>query len=417
VPENEGVRKVRTVREDGAGRDMGSAAPAGGALSGLLVADFSRVLAGPLATMLMADLGATVIKVEQPGRGDDTRSWGPPFRDGVATYYLSVNRNKRSVEIDLSTAHGLAAARTLAQRADVLVENFRPGRLGSFGLDYESLHAANPGLVYCSISGFGHEAGADLAGYDLVAQAVGGLMSLTGPAEGSGTKAGVPVADVLTGLYAAIGILSALNARRDSGLGQHVRVSLLSSVLASLVNHAVAYLNTGNVPRAMGNRHPSVVPYEPLPTADRPLVVAAANDRQFAALCEALGVAALARDPRFADNARRVEHRDELLDVLTQRLAERPAAEWWDRLTAAGVPSGPVNDVGEAFELARRLGLSPSVSLANGAGTVEQVSNPLLFSETPVSYRSPPPSLGTDTSEVLAWLEGPDPAVPDGWSG
>jgi crotonobetainyl-CoA:carnitine CoA-transferase CaiB-like acyl-CoA transferase len=397
----------------GAGGDGRGGATARGALSGVVVADFSRVLAGPLATMLMADLGATVIKVEQPGRGDDTRSWGPPFRDGVATYYLSVNRNKRSIVLDLSSADGRAAARTLAQRADVLVENFRPGRLGEFGLDYETLAQANPGLVYCSISGFGHREGASLPGYDLVAQAMGGLMSLTGPDGGPGTKAGVAVADVLTGLYAAIGILSALHARRETGQGQHVQVNLLSSVLASLVNHASAYLNTGEVPRAMGNRHPSVVPYESLPTADGTLVVAAANDRQFAAVCEVLGVPQIAADPRFADNSLRVANREELIALLASRLVEQPSAHWWERLNAAGVPCGLVNDVGEAFRLAAQLGLDPIVSLHSGALTVEQVANPLDLSATPARYRLAPPSLGADTEAVLEWLRGPDERMLD----
>jgi crotonobetainyl-CoA:carnitine CoA-transferase CaiB-like acyl-CoA transferase len=396
-----------------------------GALSGCLVADFSRVLAGPLATMLLGDLGATVVKVEH-SLGDDTRRWGPPFKDGESTYFLSVNRNKRSLVLDLSTDQGAEDARRLAARATVLVENFRPGRLAAFGLGYDQIAAVNPGLVYCSISGFGGRGtrGADLAGYDFVVQAMSGLMDITGPPGGPPTKVGVAVVDVLTGSYAAIGILAALCARRDSGRGQLVEVNLMSSALASLVNQASAYLNTGEVPHAMGNRHPSITPYETLATNDGMLAVAVGNDGQFRTLCRALGIEMLADDDRFSTNSARVAHRDALAALLEASLAARPAEEWVGVLGSAGVPCGPVNDLAAAFADARRLGLDVVVDQSGATGgpratgrrgakrEVLTVANPVGLSATPVSYRRPPPSLGHDTDEVLAWLRTPTPAGP-----
>ena len=384
-----------------------------GALSGCLVADFSRVLAGPLATMLLGDLGSTVVKVEHP-RGDDTRSWGPPFLGHESTYYLSVNRNKRSVVLDLSTPEGASDARRLAQRATVLVENFRPGRLAAFGLDYDQLAAVNPGLVYCSISGFGGAGtkGADLVGYDFVVQAMSGLMDITGPMGGPPTKVGVAVVDVLTGLYAVIGILAALEARRDGGVGQRVEVSLMSSALASLVNQASAYLNTGTVPHALGNRHPSIAPYETFPTMDGVLALAVGNDGQFRTLCGAIGEEALADDERFATNPARVANRDTLARLLEAQLSTRPTTQWVEVLRAAGVPCGPVNDVAGAFRDARRLGLDAAVRQPGPSGDVSSVANPLTLSGSPVTYRLPPPALGHDTDEVLAWLRTPSPAAP-----
>ncbi|MEV4110442.1 CoA transferase [Nonomuraea sp. NPDC049695] len=366
-----------------------------GPLSGLLVADFSRVLAGPYATMLLADLGAEVVKVERPGAGDDTRAWGPPYAaGGEATYYLGVNRNKRSIALDLRA--DAEVARALAARADVLVENFRPGTMERLGLGYSSLRELNPGLVYCSITGFGSGPGAGLPGYDLIAQAVGGLMSVTGEPDGSGTKAGVALVDVITGLHAGLGILAALRHRDRTGEGQRVEVSLLSSLLSALTNHASAYAAAGVVPRAMGNRHPSIVPYEVFEAADRPLVIAAGNDRQFRALCEALNRADLAGDSRYATNAGRVAARDDLVAELNAALAARTADEWFETLTAAGVPCGPINDLAAAFALAEELGLEPSVQV-DGVG---QVANPLRLSATPPSYRRPPPGLGQDDAWV-----------------
>ncbi len=383
-----------------------------GALSGLLVADFSRVLAGPYATMLLADLGAEVVKVERPGAGDDTRAWGPPYAEGEATYFLGVNRNKRSIALDLRA--DAEVARALAARADVLVENFRPGTMERLGLGYDTLRELNPGLVYCSITGFGSGAGAGLPGYDLIAQAVGGLMSVTGEPGGPGTKAGVALVDVITGLHAALGILAALHHRDTTGqggrvggpgvpdgapgggVGQRVEVSLLSSLLSALTNHSSAYAAAGVVPRAMGNRHPSIVPYEVFQAADRPIVIAAGNDRQYRALCAVLDRDDLAEDPLYATNAARVAAREMLVPALNAALAGRTADEWFERLTAAGVPCGPINDLAAAFALAEDLGLEPAVEL----GGVGQVANPLRMSATPPSYRLPPPALGQDVGWV-----------------
>jgi crotonobetainyl-CoA:carnitine CoA-transferase CaiB-like acyl-CoA transferase len=381
---------------------------AAGPLDGLVVADFSRVLAGPFATMLLGDLGADVVKAEHPDGGDETRAWGPPFHDGHSTYYLSVNRNKRSVALDLKSDSGRRAARALATRADVLVENFKAGSLERLGLGYDQVAADNPGLVWCSISGFGRGAGAELPGYDFLVQAMSGLMSITGPAGGEPTKVGVALVDVLTGLYAFGGVLAALAERERTGRGQRVEVSLLGSALASLVNQASSFLCTGTPPRAMGNRHPSITPYETLATADRPLVVAVGNDGQFARLCRVLGLDDAAADPRFATNADRVANREELAPLLEGALAARGAADWVAALAEAGVPCGLVNDVGEAFALAERLGLAPVAD----AGGVPQVANPIGLSATPASYRLAPPDLGEHTAEVLRWLAAPPPGDP-----
>jgi crotonobetainyl-CoA:carnitine CoA-transferase CaiB-like acyl-CoA transferase len=370
------------------------------ALRGLLVADFGRVLAGPYATMLLADLGADVIKIEHPDDGDETRAWGPPWVGGDATYFLGVNRNKRSAALDLRTPDGLAAARRLAARADVVVENFRPGTMDRLGLGYERLNATNQGLVYCSVTGFGAGPGRELPGYDLLVQAVGGLMSVTGPEPGRPTKVGVALADVITGLHAAVGILAALRHRDRTGRGQLVEVNLLSSLLSALTNQAAGYLGAGVVPAPMGNRHPSIAPYEVFPTADRPLVIAVGNDRQFRALVNALELPSLADDPRFADNPGRVQHRDDLASFLGSALVRAPAGHWFDALSAAGVPVGPINDIGEAFALAERLGLEPIVEIQDpDRGTASrQVANPIRLSETPATYRRPPPRLGADTA-------------------
>jgi len=377
-----------------------------GPLEGLLVADFSRVLAGPFATMLLGDLGADVVKVEHPAGGDETRGWGPPWYRDHSTYYLAVNRNKRSVALDLRTGAGRRAARALAARADVLVENFKAGAAERLGLGYEEVGRDNPGLVWCSISGFGR--GPDLPGYDFLVQAMSGLMSITGPAGGEPTKVGVALVDVLTGLYAFGGVLAALRERDRTGRGQRVEVSLLGSALASLVNQASSYLCTGKPPRAMGNRHPSITPYETLATADRPLVVAVGNDGQFARLCRVLGAPGAATDPRFATNADRVTNRDALAELLERALAARGASDWVAALSEAGVPCGLVNDVGEAFALAERLGLEPVAA----AGGIPQVANPIRLSSAPASYRLAPPALGEHTAEVLGWLAGPPSGDP-----
>jgi crotonobetainyl-CoA:carnitine CoA-transferase CaiB-like acyl-CoA transferase len=365
------------------------------ALGDILVLDFARVLAGPLATMLLADYGATVVKVERPGGGDDTRSWGPPYdADGRATYFLSVNRNKRSLALDLTDAEDLATARALAARADVVVENFRPGVMERLGLDHATLAADNPGLVFCSITGFGRGAGAQMPGYDLLVQAVGGLMSVTGTPDDP-QKVGVALVDVIAGLFATTGILAALRHRDAGGGGQRVEVDLISCLLAALVNQASGYTAAGVVPGRMGNAHPSIAPYELLAAQDGALVVAVGTDRQFAALCAELGVPELASDPDFATNDRRVAHRARLRELLEARLGTATAADWSARLLAAGVPAGEVNDIGQAIDLAERLGLDPVVELpADGASPVRVVRNPVRLSATPVRYAGAPPALG-----------------------
>ncbi|MFD5193963.1 CaiB/BaiF CoA transferase family protein [Streptomyces sp. NPDC058357] len=383
-------------------------APVPGPLSGVVVADFGRVLAAPYATMLLADLGADVIKVERPGSGDDTRAWGPPHAHGESTYYLSVNRNKRSLALDLGTPEGRHDAHELVRRADVLVENFRPGTMERYGLSYARAQELNPGIVYCSVTGFGSGEGAALPGYDLLLQAVGGLMSITGPAPGQPVKTGVALVDVLTGLHAAVGVMAALRHRDATGEGQHVEVSLLSSLLSSLVNQASGYTLAGRVPGILGNRHPSIAPYEVYRAADRPLVVAVGNDRQFRALCRGLGADRLADDPRFADNAGRVAHVDVLAEEISGRLALRTAAEWFGLLTPLGVPCGPVNDLAGAFEFAERLGLSPRVTPADADpdDPMTLVANPIGLSRTPPRYERRPPRLGEHTEELKRWLDG-----------
>ncbi|MET0601162.1 MAG: CoA transferase [Baekduia sp.] len=369
------------------------------ALEDLAIVDFSRVLAGPLATMVLADLGATVVKVERPGVGDDTRAWGPPFDErGDATYFQAVNRNKSSEAIDLTTPEGAARARALVASADVVVENFRPGVMDRLGLDWPTLSAADPKLVYCSITGFGAGAGAALPGYDLLVQALGGLMSITGEADAEPQKAGVALVDVITGLFAAVGVLAAVRHRDRTGEGQRVEVDLLSSLLAALVNQGSAYTLAGAVAGRMGNAHPSIAPYELFPTADGDLVLAVGNDKQFAALCEAVGTPELARDERFATNGARVAHRGALRDALVARLAGRDAAAWVAALSPVGVPAGQVNDIAGAFALAEALGLDPIVELPRVDGSLARLTrNPITLSATPATYRSAPPPLESPT--------------------
>ena len=369
------------------------------ALDGALVADFSRVLAGPYATMLLADLGATVVKVERPGAGDDTRAWGPPFApDGQSTYFHSVNRNKRSIALDLSDPADLGIAQDLARHADVVVQNYKPGGLARFGLDYAAVSAANPDVVYCSISGFGSGEGRDLPGYDLLVQAMGGLMSITGDAEP--TKAGVAVVDVLTGLHATVAILAALRHRDVTGAGQHVEVSLLSALLSSLVNQSSAFVGAGVVPQRMGNAHPSIAPYDLFVTADRPMIIAVGNDGQFRRLVEVLGRADLADHADYRTNTDRVSHRDALKTTLEATLTTRGADDWQRDLTDAGVPCGPINTIEQAFGLATRLGLEPVAD----AGGIPVVANPVRYTTTPPEYRTPPPAVDGDRDEVLALL-------------
>ena len=383
-----------------------AAAAAAGPLSGLLVADYSRILAGPYASMLLADLGADVVKVESPS-GDDTRTWMPPVRDGVSTYYLGVNRNKRSVALDLSAPDDARLARELAARADVVLENFRPGGLARFGLDYETVAATNPGVVYASISGFGSGDGRSLPGYDLIVQAISGLMSLTGERDGQPYRAGISVFDVMAGLHATIGVLAALTSRHATGRGQHVEVNLLSSALSGLVNHSSAVVAAGETPTRMGNSHPSLFPYDALPTADGELIVTAGNDGQFRKLCEVLGLPELVGDPRFRRNQDRTANREELRPLLVERLQTRSKDEWFRELVDAGVPCGPINTVNDGVAFAAELGLEPVVVVGEGAAAVPSVRNPITFSDTPAGYRLPPPRLDEHGEELRKWLSEP----------
>jgi crotonobetainyl-CoA:carnitine CoA-transferase CaiB-like acyl-CoA transferase len=372
------------------------------ALANVRVLDFSRVLAGPFATMMLADFGAEVTKVERPGTGDDTRAWGPPYDErGESTYFQSVNRNKRSVVIDLATPDGISHARELAARADVVVENFRPDVMDKLGLGYEQLRRSNDGLIYCSVTGFGAGAGAMLPGYDLLIQAVGGLMSITGDPDSEPQKVGVALVDVLAGLFATVGILTALRHREATGEGQRIEINLLQSLLAALVNQGSGYTIAGAIPHRMGNAHPSISPYELYRAAEGELVIAVGNHRQWAALCEVLGLSELIDDPRFATNTARVSGRLELRELLERALSARPAEAWARELTAARVPAGVVNDVGAAFTLAESLGLNPTVTIDRDDGsTVRLPSNPIGMSRTPPSYRSAPPTLPSETAAV-----------------
>ena len=372
-----------------------------GALDGLLVADFSRVLAGPLCTQTLGDLGADVVKVERPGSGDDTRSWGPPWVDQGATYYLGLNRNKRSIALDLADPEDARLARRLATRADVLVESFRPGTIDRLGLGYEAIAQANPRVVYCSISAFGSgEQAARLPGYDLLLQAMSGLMSVTGEPEGRPLKVGAALIDMVCGLYATTAVLAALQARERSGQGQRVEVSLMDSALAGLLNQASAHLLAGVVPGRLGNRHPSITPYETFRAADGDFAVAVGNDAIFARLCAAIGRPELGDDERFATNAARLEHREELGALLEGAFHAEPAAAWVQRLSAAGVPAGPINDIGEAFAFAQALGLDP-VWEVDG---VRSVRSPIRLHDTPAMARRRPPALGEHDEELRAWL-------------
>ncbi len=380
-----------------------------GALDGLLVADFSRVLAGPYATMLLADLGATVIKVERPDVGDDTRSWGPPWGpDGTSTYFTGVNRNKRSLTLDLRDATDIARARRLAGQADVVISNFAPGAMDSFALGYRETSAANPGVIYCTISGFGEGPGAGMPGYDLMVQAMGGLMSVTGTTEP--TKAGVAVVDVLTGLHATVAILGALHHRNETGAGQHVEISLLSALLSSLVNQSSGFVGAGAVPGLMGNAHPSICPYEAYAASDRGMVIAVGNDAQFRALSEKLGLPHLADDDRFATNSQRVQHRSALNDLISPVLSTRPADAWNTELLQAGIPNGPINDMAQAFALAEHLDLEPIVTIDSPTGHQSHVANPVRYSGSAIAYSRPAPTLGAHTAEIIRelHLDGPD---------
>ncbi len=370
-------------------------------LDGVLVADFSRVLAGPLAAATLADLGAEVVKVERPGAGDDTRHWGPPWTSTSSSYFESANRSKKSVELDLDDPADQRLAQELAGRCDVLIENFRTGTLARRGLGYDDVAARNPGVVYASVTGFGSRGGADLPGYDFLVQAVGGLMSITGSPE-EPTKVGVALVDVLTSKDAVVAILAALRARERLGQGQHVEVNLLSSLLGSLVNQASAYLTTGEPPSRMGNEHPSIAPYETLAAKDGHLAVCCGNDGQFRRLVQVLELPELADDPRFRTNADRVANRQALVASLEGRLAAGTVDAWTRQLADAGVPAGKVGTLADAFDLAERLGLRPEVPV--GPGLPAQVRSPLTFSATPITDYAPPPQLGEHNQQVRQWL-------------
>jgi len=362
--------------------------PTKGALDGIVVCDLSRVLAGPYCTMLLADMGATVIKIEGAG-GDDTRSWTPPTHDGEATYYLSVNRNKQSIVLDFRDPDDVAVVHELMRRCDVVVENFKVGSLEKFGLDYEVARSLNPRLVYLSISGFGTKEGA----------------GIPGDPDGPAYRAGISVFDVMTGLHGTIGILAALEQRHRTGEGQHVEVNLLSSALSGLVNHSGGYAASGEVPFRMGNAHPSVYPYQTMPTKDRDVIIACGNDRQFVGLCQVLGIPEIAQDDRFRLNADRTSNRDALHPTLVEKLSHWTADELFNTLNAAGIPCGPINTIEGGVELATTLGLDPVVTVGEPGDSVDLIANPITFSDSTTEYRRRPPRLGEHTDDVREWLE------------
>ncbi|MGQ0711090.1 MAG: CaiB/BaiF CoA transferase family protein [Rhodoferax sp.] len=394
------------------------------ALSHLKVLDLSRVLAGPWCTQMLADLGADVVKVERPGVGDDTRHWGPPFlpdargQDSAwATYFTACNRNKRSVTIDMAQPQGQALIRQMAAQADVLVENFKVGGLAQYGLDYASLRALNPRLIYCSVTGFGQDGPyAQRAGYDLMVQAMSGLMDITGRADDSAgagpQRVGVAVIDVFTGVYACSAILAAIEARHRTGQGQHIDMALLDVAMATLANQAAGYLNTGAVPRRMGNAHPSLAPYQDVATADGAMLLAIGNDGQFARFCDAAGYLEWARDERFASNALRVRHRDALIALIESATRAHPSAYWIALLEDKAVPCGPINTIAQAFadpqvmhrDLVQILPLARVDAADNAPETIATVASPMRLGATPSVLRRAPPRLGEHTAEVLAEL-------------
>lgn len=390
----------------------GSAPAGAGALTGVRVLDLSRILAGPTCTQVLGDLGADVIKVERPGEGDDTRKWGPPFvRDTAghdtteSAYYLSTNRNKRSIAIDIASTRGQRLVRRLADHTDVLIENHKVGSLARFGLGYAQMRESHPRLVYCSITGFGQDGPyAERTGYDFLAQGMGGIMSVTGAPDGEPMKVGVGITDVMTGMYAAIAILAALRHRDATGRGQHVDLALLDTQVAWLINAGQFYLTSGELPPRLGNGHPNIVPYEVFPGSDGHFILTVGNDAQFRKLCECAEVAELADDPRFATNASRVRNRDVLVPILRQVTARKPVAEWIEALERLRVPCGPVNRIDQVFAdpQVKHRGMRVSVDYPGSAtGAVDLIGSPIHLSETPVRYRRPPPRLGQHTDEVL----------------
>ena len=388
-----------------------------GALDGVYVLDLSRILAGPTATQLLGDLGATVIKVENPKTGgDDTRGWGPNYAKGsdgqrtdLSAYFMAANRNKQSIAVDISTHEGQDIVRQLAARADIVIENYKPDGLVKYGLDHATLRKAHPGLVYCSISGFGQTGpNRDQPGYDLMAQGYGGIMSLTGDPDGAPMKVGVGIADVMCGMYATIGILAALRHRDATGEGQHIDLSLVDAQMAWLINEGCNYLTSGQVPERRGNAHPNIVPYDAFETSDGHVLVAVGNDSQYARFCDAIGAPELGRNPRFATNMGRIEHRDALIPALRPLLASMSRAEVLEKLQKVKVPCGPIHNVAEALgsDQAQARGTVVEVPRSDVAdGYVRLLANPLKFSATPVRYDRPPPRFGQDTQAILATLK------------
>jgi formyl-CoA transferase len=375
-----------------------------GALRDVLVLDLSRVLAGPYCTMILGDLGAEVIKIEEPLRGDDTRQWGPPWKGGESAYYLCVNRNKKSVAVNLKHETGREIVRSLAGRADVVVENFLPGKMEEWGLGYEALRRVNPGLVYCSITGYGQDGPSrDRPGYDFIIQAQGGLMGITGPVDGAPSKVGVAIVDLAAGLYAAIAILAALNHRRATGEGQSIDLALLDSQLAWLANVASNHLISGEPARRYGNAHPNIVPYEAFEAQDRWFALAVGNDRQFGRLCGILGRPELAADPRFATNAERVRNREVLVPLLAGLFRERDAEAWLRELERQDIPCAPIQTVEQALADPQAASRGMIVETPHpSAGTVRMIASPIRLSLTPAEVRAHPPLLGEHTSQVLA---------------
>ena len=393
-----------------------------GPLSHVRVLELSRVLAGPWAAQTLADLGASVIKVEKPGAGDDTRTYAPPYartrggaESGESAYFLSTNRGKRSVTIDFIRPQGQKLVQALAAKSDIVIENFKVGGLAKYGLDYPSLRALNPGLVYCSITGFGQTGPySHKPGYDFMIQGIGGLMSITGEPDerpgGGPVKVGVAVADVFTGLYAAIAILGALSHRDRTGEGQHIDLALLDTQVAVLANQAMNYLVTGAAPKRLGNSHPNIVPYQVFAASDGHLIVAVGNETQFARMCEVIGRAELASDAKFATNAARVNHRDEIVAILGEIFATRTMRHWLDALERVGVPCGPINTIADVFADPQVRARGLRLDLPHPAtGSVPSVANPIRYSVTPIAYRSAPPMLGADTDEILRETLGVSP--------
>ena len=374
-----------------------------GPLAGIVIADFGRVLAAPYCTMLLADLGATVLKVESRV-GDETRSWMPPELNGVSTYYMSVNRNKHSIALDFQDAADLEIAQKLAAKCDVFVENFKPGGLSRFGLDYESVRANNPEVIFASITGFGPTGGADLPGYDLLVQGAAGLMDLTGAPDTEPFRAGVAVFDVFSGLHACIAILAALQHRLKTGEGQLVALNLMSFALSRMVNQTGAYAIAGVVPRRLGNEHPSIYPYSPFPTSDGDLILAIGNDKQFRSLAETIGAPELPLDARFETNKARSLNRDELRPLLSAILATKTTEEWFDLFRRKGLPCAPINDVAQGIQFAESIGLDPVVTVGHGTATQPGVRNPVTYSKTPVTYDFVPPQLDENSDAIRSWI-------------